>query len=179
MLKLEGDTLLRETANRNLKIAENVGFEKSRKALQDVADRLKEGADDYQPLLDRAYEIGYQPSWDGTVNFALKNSPVGVVLEGVPNESVIDVTQALSDQEAVRQGYLDSSAVSLPESVEEYDIQDIIGGASDGSDSVTPNNAWVQTAPGGGVTDGPHYRWLNNGGVFGAEMEHIRGQANH
>lgn len=162
MLKNEGDTLLKEATERNLKTAESIGFEKSRKALQEIADTLEE-ADNYQPLLDRAYEIGYKPSWDGTVDFALKDSPLGVILEGIPTESLTDVTQALSDEEAVQEGYLDESALVLPDNVDEYDIHEINGGADDRADSVAPTSSWLQTTPGGGIPQ-VHYRWVNNAG---------------
>lgn len=158
MLKHEGNVLLDESEELTLKVTESVGAEKCRRALQEVADDMEE-AEDYRPLLDRAYEIGYRPSWDGTVDFCPKGQALGLVLGGMPQASIIDVDSAMSDEEAVRQGYLDEAALIMPKDSEEYEAENV-DLESDGS--IQPmSSAWVQYAPGGGLTEGLHYRWYN------------------
>ncbi|WP_300345518.1 hypothetical protein [Nesterenkonia sp.] len=160
MLKKDGERLLANADAKNLQVAEEKGHEKCRRALQEVADTL-DAAEDYRPLLDRAYEIGYEPSWDGGVSFDFKDAPFGIVIGGMPVASLTDVENALSDEEAVKQGYLDEAALALPE-LEEYRVADTEEG-QDGAVQIQPTSAsWHQTYPGGGLVEGMHYRWYSN-----------------
>ncbi|NDK31276.1 hypothetical protein [Nesterenkonia haasae] len=56
--------------NQNRQLIRSMGVGKVARAPQEVADTL-DGAHNLRSALDRAYEIGLQPAWDGSVNFEL------------------------------------------------------------------------------------------------------------
>lgn len=106
------------------KVLDEVGHTKVRRALAEVASKL-DPAGDYRPLLDRAYELGFKPDWDGAVEF---NAPVLIGDDPSEVHSIIDVEKALNEDEALALGHIDLETYQLgkrisgqaePEEVEE------------------------------------------------------------
>ena len=85
------------------RILEEVGHHKVRRALTEVASRL-DPEESYRPLLDRAYELGFRAQWDGGVAL---NTPVQIGNAPGDVYEVIDVDQALTDDEALALGHID------------------------------------------------------------------------
>lgn len=90
-------------------ILDRVGHTKVRRALQEVASKL-DPAEDYRPLFDRAYELGFRPAWDGTVELNLPLSIGGTEGEVY---AIIDIDEALNEDEALALGHIDIATYQL------------------------------------------------------------------
>ncbi|MDZ5077855.1 hypothetical protein [Nesterenkonia sp. HG001] len=91
----------------NRAIIESSAREKILRALSEVAEKL-DPQDDWRPLLDRAYELGYRPDWDGSVDFN-----TGVLVGGSPIHTIIDVEEALNEDDALALGHIDLATYEL------------------------------------------------------------------
>ncbi|MBO0596603.1 hypothetical protein I2485_06900 [Nesterenkonia sp. E16_7] len=92
---------------------DRVGHNKVLRALTEVADKLTEG-EGCRALVDRAYEVGYRPEWDGVIDL---NTAVNI--GGVPVHGLIDTQVALDEEAATALGYLDPETYELGRQVPE------------------------------------------------------------
>lgn len=137
----EQDREVSDIDAQNRKLVERIGEGKARNALQEVADTL-DLSGSFRPLLDRAYEMGFKPARDGSVDFCLGYDDPALSLDigGDKVATLTDTSLALDVEEAKAQGYVDDAEL-----------------LADGGIGVA-SNRWSYTQN----IEGPfgiHYRW--------------------
>lgn len=127
--------------SKNELVFDRIGKDKALKALDEVAVRLG-GEDDYRPVFDRAYEMGLEADWDGTIEL-----PNPIEIDGCLTHGLIDTLSALDAESAVKLGYLDAG-----------DLEVDLGGDSDPGMGIQPASTSQTLSYGwGSVNSGAHF----------------------